>query len=114
VGLKRVKLLDARRRLSPDQMAALNAVATVQADWLVASAEAAARFDLPWEEVHAKRPCRSCGLGDAVHALTARLGLPHCPGCARRRRWLNRVTAGWVRRVVSQLCRFRYGNCTAR
>ncbi len=78
-------------------MAALNAVARAQADWLVASAEAAARFDLPWEEVQAQRPCRDCGLGDVVHAVTAKLGLPHCPGCARRKRWLNRVTPGWVR-----------------
>jgi hypothetical protein len=116
VGLKRVKLLDARRGLAPDQMAALNAVATAQADWLVASTEAAARFDLPWEGVG--RPCQTCGgirgavsgsvmiagLGDVVALVAKRSGLdklatwtarrmgrPDC-GCATRRAVLNR----WV------------------
>lgn len=31
------------------------------------------------------------GLGDAVHALTASLGIPECGGCAKRRERLNRL-----------------------
>ncbi len=54
---------------------------------LVTSAWDSARFALPWEEVQARCPGRSRGRSDAVHAITARLGIPHCPGCARRKRW---------------------------
>ncbi len=75
----------------------------------MASAEASTRFALPWQEVQARRSCHACGpgLGDLVHALTARLGIPHCPGCARRKRWLNCVTAWWVGRDQTALQRSR-------
>jgi hypothetical protein len=39
-------------------------------------------------------------LGDAVHAITARLGIASCAGCRRRRRALNNVVIwGWWRRA---------------
>ncbi len=41
-----------------------------------------------------KKPLReknSVGLGDLVHTLTKRMGLRECPGCEKRREWLNRL-----------------------
>lgn len=35
------------------------------------------------------------GLGDAVHGVTRRLGVPHCDGCAQRKAALNRVPIPW-------------------
>lgn len=31
------------------------------------------------------------GLGDAIHALTASLGIRECEGCAKRREYFNRL-----------------------
>lgn len=30
-------------------------------------------------------------IGDAIHAVTSRLGIPECGGCAKRREALNNV-----------------------
>ena len=36
------------------------------------------------------------GLGDVVAWVTHKLGFTECPGCQRRRKWLNRVVVwGW-------------------
>lgn len=44
--------------------------------------------------LNAQRNCPSAspaGLGDTIAAITAALRIPHCGGCERRRRWLNRL-----------------------
>lgn len=37
------------------------------------------------------------GAGDAVAAATSAVGVKPCGGCLRRKRWLNRITPGWLR-----------------
>ena len=38
------------------------------------------------------------GIGDAVAAATSAVGVKPCGGCLRRKRWLNRITPGWMSR----------------
>lgn len=42
------------------------------------------------------------GLGDVVAWMTHKLGIEECPGCQRRKKWLNRVVIwGWWKKPSS-------------
>jgi hypothetical protein len=45
------------------------------------------------------------GIGDAVAAATSAAGIKPCGACKRRQAALNRLTPGWMRRVLGGLFR---------
>ena len=45
------------------------------------------------------------GLGDAVAAVTKAVGVKPCGGCKKRQAALNKVTPGWLSRILLQTSR---------
>jgi hypothetical protein len=53
------------------------------------------------EPVPADCPPKFTGLGDLVADGTKALGVKPCGKCRKRQAWLNRVTPGWIKKILS-------------